>query len=113
MCTTAVGWLLALTFDVLYQAYLSVYLVLAAINALLNLDNPYLESKTQNEFNTPWASLTSPRRSPPWPARRSRQFGIRSGMCTCAITRSRVAASFISSAPGRATLFRDNFTQPC
>jgi hypothetical protein len=38
--------------DVLYQAYLSAYLVLNAINAPLNPGNPYLKSKTQNGFNT-------------------------------------------------------------
>ena len=38
--------------DVLYQAYLSAYLVLNAISAPLNSGNPYLKSKTQNGFNT-------------------------------------------------------------
>ncbi len=38
--------------DVLYQAYLTAYLVLNSINAPLNPGNPYNGDKTQNGFNT-------------------------------------------------------------
>ncbi len=38
--------------DVLYQAYLTAYLVLNTIGARLNPGNPYNGSKTQNGFNT-------------------------------------------------------------
>ena len=38
--------------DVLYQEFLSAYLVLDSLNAPLNPGNPYNTSKTQNGFNT-------------------------------------------------------------
>src|SRR5271169_2004568 len=38
--------------DVLYQAYLTAYLVLNTIGAPLNPGNPYIGSTTQNGFNT-------------------------------------------------------------
>jgi membrane-associated phospholipid phosphatase len=38
--------------DVLYQAYFTAFLVLAAINAPLNSGNPYIGSRTENGFGT-------------------------------------------------------------
>jgi hypothetical protein len=38
--------------DVLYQAYFTAFLVLAGIDAPLNLGNPYNDSRTENGFGT-------------------------------------------------------------